>query len=182
MDHTLTLQQEHDLVDAAKRDLSRFKPLYEYYLPRLYRYIYYRSKSVEDAEDITSQVLTKAVKNFSSYQWQGVRFGAWLYRIAHNLLVDYYQRKQALPIDDVPESSVVDDSYEQLDDHLDIEFIRQHVQQFSPDVQHAFTLRLTRGLTNKEIADELAMSEAAVKMMLHRAIKKLHAHHTSYAQ
>lgn len=179
MEHTLSLEQEKQLVIAAKKDMARFADLYEYYLPRIYRYVQYRTSSQADAEDITATVFLKAVEHFAEYEWRGLRVGAWLYRIAHNALVNHYQRRADVTLDDVPEAFFADDAPVTLADRADYELIRMHLQRFPDDVQHAFTLRVTEGMTNKEIAEALGTSEAAVKMLMHRTIKKLQDLHAA---
>ena len=75
---------------ARKLDSQAIANIFEYYYPKIYRYLYYRVNSKEEAEDLTSEVFVRLVK---SIKYQTGNFEAWLYRIAKNLLIDYYRHK-----------------------------------------------------------------------------------------
>ena len=98
-------QEEKELIDRAKTDPAAFGELYRRYVDRIYNYIYYRTGSVGDAEDLTGKVFFKAMSHIQSYKHMGLPFSAWLYRIAHNLVANYHRdrsRKQELSLDDLP--------------------------------------------------------------------------------
>src|SRR5216684_6449544 len=83
--------EEQRLVSrATRRDSAAFGVLYESHLDRVYRYIYYRVGSTAEAEDLSEQVFLKAWEAIERYEPRGVPFIAWLYRLAHNLVVDHY--------------------------------------------------------------------------------------------
>lgn len=86
------LDNEAELVARAATDETAFELLYDFYFPRIYRYVYSRVGTVETAEDIVSQVFLKAFAGLATYQDRGHAFGAWIYRIATNLLTDHYRR------------------------------------------------------------------------------------------
>src|SRR5579883_2407674 len=79
---------EAALVEAAKQDSHAFALLYDRYVERVYRYCYRRLGSHADAEDTTSQTFHRALEAIASYEVRGAPFEAWLFRIAHNLVVD----------------------------------------------------------------------------------------------
>jgi len=182
MTERLTLEQEKELVDQAKADLARFKALYEYYLPKIYRYLYFRTSSKPDAEDLASQVFVQAIRNFDRYEWTGVSFGAWLYRIAHNLLVDHYKSSRTVPLEhaeEVPEASEVD---EQLDAKLDAEKLHSCLGALNEPARSMLSLRIFQELSYQEIAQVLDTTEAAVKMQMHRAVKKIQSLVNTYGK
>ena len=88
------MQDEVSLVQRAKQnDEVAFAQLYEEYFDKIYRYVTIRIGDKMEAEDITQQVFLNAIKAISSFKWKGVPFSAWLFRIAHNQVVDYLRKK-----------------------------------------------------------------------------------------
>ncbi len=78
---------EGALIAAAQNDPSAFGPLYERYVNQIYRYAYRRVGNHAEAEDVTSQTFQQALAALPGYEWRGVPFGAWLYRIAGNVII-----------------------------------------------------------------------------------------------
>ena len=105
--------QVHDdesLVQRAKQyDEEAFAELYEKYFDKIYRYVALKVGDRMEAEDITQQVFLKAIKSISSFKWKGFPFSSWLFRIAHNQVVDYLRKrkKQGPPILHKTDSSFV---------------------------------------------------------------------------
>src|SRR5512136_1892925 len=95
------MDRQSELVNQAKAgEAEAFGHLYEIYLDRIYRYIYFRVTDEQTAEDLISQVFTKAWENLDRYQPNGRPFIAWLYTIAHNTVIDHYRtRKDTVPIE-----------------------------------------------------------------------------------
>jgi RNA polymerase sigma-70 factor, ECF subfamily len=86
---------ERLLVEAAQRDPARFAELYENNFERIYAYVVRRVGDRADTEDLTSEVFHHALANLKRYEWRGIPFSAWLYRIAANLISDCWQQKFA---------------------------------------------------------------------------------------
>src|SRR5580704_19518617 len=82
------MASEQQLVEAAQRDPRRFAELYDAYFDRIYAYAVMRVRDRAAAEDITSEAFHQALKNLAKFEWRGVPFSAWLYRIASNAIVD----------------------------------------------------------------------------------------------
>ena len=96
-------EDELELVARAKANPEAFGPLYERYLGRVYNYIYHRTGSVSEAEDLTERVFLQALSHLPSYTYRGLPFSVWLFRIAHNVLANWYRdgkRRQTVSIDD----------------------------------------------------------------------------------
>src|SRR5450756_2890868 len=94
------------LVKKAKsRDPEAFGMLYDEYVDQIFRYVYYKIGNLPESQDLTGQTFLKAFENIDSYEMHDVAFSSWLYRIAHNLVIDYFRReskRESVPIDEQP--------------------------------------------------------------------------------
>ena len=169
-------QIELDLIDAAKNGQpDAFGELYKLHLDAIYRYIYSRVGEVSETENLTQTTFVKAWKAFDRYQPRQVPFLAWLYRIAHNTVVDYHRtKKEATPIEDDmilpdkrqgPEEQVV--SKERR------ERLHSAITKLKPAYQQVLSLRFLNGLNYKETAEVLGRKVNAVRVMQFRAIEAL---------
>jgi RNA polymerase sigma-70 factor, ECF subfamily len=160
---------------ATKRDAAAYGILYETHLDRIYRYVYYRVGSTSEAEDLTEQVFLKAWEAIERYEPRGVPFIAWLYRLAHNLVVDHYRaRKPTMTLEEVGEAeepgiNVVD----AVEDKLDAEEIRQALRRLSPEHQQLIALRFVEELSHAEVAQITGKSEGATRVVQYRALQAL---------
>jgi RNA polymerase sigma-70 factor (ECF subfamily) len=165
--------REDLLVDRARRgDADAFGRLYELHLDRIYRYVYYRVGSSNEAEDLTEHVFLKAWEAIGRYESRGLPFGAWLYRMAHNAVIDHYRaRRLTTPIDetldleDERQNPVA--SAEAL---FDREVLKVAVRRLNADQQTVILLRFTEGLSHAEVGKILGKSEGAVRVIQHRAL------------
>jgi RNA polymerase sigma-70 factor (ECF subfamily) len=176
----MTPGQERECIQQARIDPQAFAPIYDHYFPRVYAYVRYRVYDRQDAEDIISDVFFKAIQNLKRFQWRNTHsFAAWLFRIAHNLVVDYgRQRKHAGPLLK-PEDSLVEiaDQAPLPEDALAqpeaFQQMRALIATLSPRRQEVITLRFYGGLRNCEIARVLGVSERTVAAHLCRALQDL---------
>jgi len=105
------VQDEESLVQRAQqRDQGAFAQLYEGYFDRIYRYVVLRIGNEMEAEDVTQQVFLNALRSISSFRWKGVPFSAWLFRIAHNQVVDYLRKKTRQATESFDESLAINKS------------------------------------------------------------------------
>ena len=162
-------RDERILIEAAQADPARFVDLYERYFHRVHGYVIRRTRSRAEAEDITSQVFERALTNLARYEWRGLPFSAWLYRIAANAMSDRRRqiaRDSADPPPDVP-------------DPRESEEIERHAMLFQlverlPEVQRqVIEMRFVDQKTIREIASTLDRSEGAVKQLQLRALENL---------
>ncbi|MGH2558776.1 MAG: RNA polymerase sigma factor [Thermomicrobiales bacterium] len=164
------------LAVAAKTDRAAFGVLYDRYVHRVYGYCYRLLQTPEAAEDATSQVFTKALAALPRFRDDGPSFGAWLFAIAHNVVIDEFRAARralwpaatAVTADDAPgpeETAVVAEAVREL---------RAVLSQLSADQANVIELRLT-GLTDKEIAFVLGRARGAVRVAQHRAVRRLRA-------
>ena len=173
-------ESEKELLEKACCDLSAFKELYEHYFPKIYAYINYRVDRVQDAEDLVSNTFLKATERLSQYEWRGEgSFSAWLFRIAHDLVVDSYRSDGKEPVSNSIDelSDIRSDLVLPDDEALRIEefaYLRQLIGTLSPRRQEIITLRFFGGLRNNEIAIILGLDERTVASHLCRGLEDLH--------
>lgn len=173
----ITAGDENDarLVTAAKQNRSAFVALYRLYLPRVYRYVYRRVGNQQDAEDVTALVFTEALECLEDYREQG-SFAGWLFTIAHHRVADHYrrQREGISPEEVAPALSNSGPGPEAQALQRDrLERVAQALDELTPDRREALTLRFFGELSNREVAQMMGKSEAAVKMLVCRALRQL---------
>ena len=169
----LRKEEIESLVEQAKHlNREALSKLCIYFYPKIYRHVFYRVKNREDAEDITSEVFVRMVKFLNR---QKGSFQAWLYRIASNLVVDYYRRSARRK-----EVSLSEDFGEELGDRKDIsEKILLHYRldqalgELTEEQQQVITLKFMEGHDNNEISEILGKSVGAVKALQFRALDRL---------
>ena len=170
------MQPESALIAAARQgDREAISELYEAHVQAIFRYIAYRVESDVVAEDLTSEVFLRVVRNIATYQDTGAPFAAWLYRIAANLLTEHYRQKRHTSPDALPEDLVTDetDPFGRTAQAAERDILRGALKTLSPDFQTLLILRFMEGLPIAEVAAALAKSEGAVRVMQHRALKAL---------
>jgi RNA polymerase sigma-70 factor (ECF subfamily) len=170
------LPQERSLVKQAQfGDSEAFAQLYDAYLERVYRYVYFHVSDDQTAEDITSQVFLRAWEHLGSYQPGSSPFLAWLYTIARNQVIDHYRaRKESVSIDEVvslpSKENAVD---EQVQSRFDLQAMRDALQFLTKEQQQVLILRFIVGLETHEIAREMSKAEGAVRALQMRALQTL---------
>jgi RNA polymerase sigma-70 factor (ECF subfamily) len=170
------LEGEKNLVKSAQRgDPEAFGLLYEYYLPRIYRFILIKVSHKEQAEDITHLTFLKAWENIRGYKHQGYPFGSWLYRIARNAVVDHYRREVThTNLEDVAETLGIGESLSRdLDAKLQLDDLLKAMKVLKEIEQDILIMRFVEDLPHQDIAKAVDKSEGAVKVIQHRALKKL---------
>ncbi len=166
---------ESELVQRAMRkDAAAFGQLYELHLNAIYRYVYYRVGNAAEAEDLTEQVFLKAWEHVGAYDDRGLPFAAWLYRMAHNAVIDYRRtRRAAEPLSELlVEKSAGPAEIAEL--HIEMERVAAALRQLSPDHQHVILLRFVQGCSHAEAAAIMGKSEGALRALQCRALACLH--------
>jgi len=170
------VQDEQSLIHRAQqRDREAFARLYEEYFDKIYRYVTLRIGNKAEAEDLTQQVFINALKSISSFKWKGIPFSAWLFRIAHNLVVDYLRKetkRATLPLD---ESLASSNSNPQLaaEHRLDIEQLISASKRLTKAQREVISLRFAGELSIAQVAKVMGKSSGAVKALQHSAIVAL---------
>ncbi len=170
------MQDEQNLVHRAKQgDGEAFAQLYENHFDKIYRYVVFRIGNKTEAEDVTQQVFLNALQSIHSFKWKGVPFSAWLYRIAHNSVVDYFRKSKKIvtaPLDDSLASS--GDNPQLITEHrLDIEQLISATKQLTKAQREVISLRFAGELPVAEVAKVMGKSEGAVKALQHSAVVAL---------
>ena len=160
---------------AIEGNAEAFGRMYDMYVDRVYRHIYYRVGSVSDAEDLTQQVFLKAWQAIHRYRKTTSPFLAWLIRISHNLVIDFYRsRKTKTYLDFDVVASEPESSPEHLvETHFNQQQMRRTILELPGDQQQVILMRFIEGFSYPEIAASLGKSEGAVRVIQHRALIKL---------
>ena len=162
---------------AAKHDRASFTALYERYVERVYRHVYYRVSNHADAEDITQEVFTRAWKAIGKYKRTGAPFAAWLITIAANLVADHYKRRQKMPVADVGYDNAPGDSASDPAGMAEASFnsalVKKAVQNLKGDKQKVIMMHFIDGFSYEEIAGTLKKSEGAIRVIQYRALTDL---------
>jgi len=169
------LADELMIIEAAKRDPERFAPLYDKYYRQIFNYVYQRLDSKDTAFDITGQVFLKALTNLQRYQFKGVPFASWLYRIAHNEVIQLYRTqkdKRAINADIGDLRFICEENEAPFFEEY-IPAIKQLIQQLDHDDLQLVELRYFEKRAFKEIAEILDITEVNAKVRMYRIIEKL---------
>lgn len=169
------LQKELEWIQLAKSDPNNFAPLYEKYHEQIFRYIYQRMDDKEMAFDATSQVFLKALKNIHKFEYRGVPFGSWLYRIAKSELNQAFRdrkAKRAINIDDTHVATFIEVFKEEETEHNKKRLFKAISQLKEADIQ-LIEMRYFEERPYKEMGEILDITENNAKVKTFRALEKL---------
>jgi RNA polymerase sigma-70 factor (ECF subfamily) len=171
------LSDEAALALAKQGDQEAYGLLYLRYVNRIYNYVYYRTGNQYDAEDLTARVFFRAMKHIPNYTDRGLPLSAWLYRIAHNLIANWYRdnsRRKEVSLDEIllvrpdgdhPESVLME--VEDQEKLLDV------IRVLHPDRQQLLILKFVEHLSNAEVGQIMGRTEGAIKSLYHRTLLEL---------
>ncbi|HWY02485.1 MAG TPA: sigma-70 family RNA polymerase sigma factor [Candidatus Acidoferrum sp.] len=173
------LKKEADerlLIEAAQEDPARFAELYELHFERVYAYVVRRVGDRAETEDLTSEVFHHALSNLQRFEWRGIPFAAWLFRIAANLISDRWQRKSRENIADEPEQ--IESAPARNAEFEEVErkaTLFRLVGSLPAEQRRVVVLRFVEQKSIKEVAREIRKTEGAVKQLQFRALSALRA-------
>ncbi len=171
------MQNEESLVRRAQQhDQTALTQIYEENFDKIYRYVVLKMGDRIEAEDITQQVFVNALKSISSFRYKkGVPFSAWLYRIAHNQVVDYLRKKSKKATAPLDERMAAEDGDPELaaEQKMSIEELAAAVKCLTRAQQEVISLRFTSEMAISEVARIMGKSEGAIKALQHSAIVSL---------
>jgi RNA polymerase sigma-70 factor, ECF subfamily len=178
----MSSEEEHDLIALAKMDAEAFGDLYQRYVNRIYNYHYRHTSNRADAEDLTSRTFYRALRSLHSYRETGAPFQAWLFRIAHNLVVNWYRDHSSHPTvsmdgDDylslraqmIPADAA--EGPEALLAAADMRVVLlRAVSRLPEERKTLIILKFVEEMTNVEIGEVLGRTEGAIKALYHRTL------------
>ena len=165
------------LVAASQNgDSDAFGQLYDLYIDMVYRYVYYRV-SKEEVEDITEDIFVRVWENIDKYTPGKHPFSSWLFRIAHNLVVDHYRfhRKHVSLRERLPHhvAQSDDDPMDWTAQRLNKTQVRDALRELKEPYQQVLVLKFLSGFDNKEIAEVMERTEGNIRILQYRALKSL---------
>jgi len=171
------MSDEKELVGRATRgDVDAFSKLYEENFDRVYRYLYARLGNEAESEDIAQEVFAKVLEVIGTFQWRDVPFSSWLFRIAHNKMIDHIRKEKKVERADIEESVLSLDAPDPADiaEHrLQMERVRHNISKLSPAQREVIWLRFGAGLSTTETAAALGKKTGTVKALQYNGIVAL---------
>jgi RNA polymerase sigma-70 factor (ECF subfamily) len=169
-------EDDENLARQAQHEPTLFGQVYERHMERIYAYCLARTGSVEDAQDLTSDIFLAALENLDRYDRRR-SFAGWLYGIAHHKVVDHYRRRRfSTPLEAIESMADPGASTEgEAEKRIQLQSAARAIRTLRTDQAEALTLRIFAGLSAADIGQIMGKSDAAVKMLVHRALGNLHA-------
>ena len=169
------LQTEQHLIEAAKQNPEHFGPLYDKYYKQIFGYVYQRMDCKDSAFDLTSQVFLKALTNIEKYEYKGVPFASWLYRIAHSEVMQSFRTKKNLRTINADISDLrnicEEVEHEYMEEYKSI--LMTVIKNLPEDDVQLIELRFFEKRAFKEIAEILSLTETNAKVKLYRILEKV---------
>lgn len=169
------LMEELDWIQRAKADPAHFAPLYKKYYEQIFRYVYQRMDDEDMAADITSQVFLKAIKNLHKFEFRGVPFVSWLYRIAKSELYQAFRDSKAdrtVNIDSVQICEFMDE-FDQSESEINRARLLKCLSLMKEEDMQLLELRFFERRSFKEIGEILEITENNAKVKSFRSLEKL---------
>jgi len=168
-------EADREKAEGSEYYEAKLAGLYQDYYDKIDRYAYIRIGNRTEAEDIAGEVFLKALQSLKSYQERGAPMQAWLFRIAHNLVVDHLRKmtkRKTVPIDTVLIEGGVDPA-SVAEKNVEFERVTRAMEQLTGEQREVLGLRFFGGLTSKEAGSILNKSHGAVREMQRAAVEKL---------
>ena len=162
-------------TETRRLNEARLTSLYDEYYNKIAHYAFVRIGDRTEAEDLAGEVFLKALESLKSYEERGIPMQAWLFRIAHNLVVDHLRKmakRKTVSIDTVQIEAEADPAI-LADKNIELEKVAGAMEQLTPEQREVLRLRFFGGLTSKEAGSLLKKSDGAVREMQRAAVEKL---------
>jgi RNA polymerase sigma-70 factor, ECF subfamily len=166
------IEQERLMIEAAQQDPKRFADLYEANFERVYAFIIRRVRDRTQAEDLTSEVFHHALANLSRFEWRGVPFAVWLYRIAANAIADSWRRSSNPNHDSAALDDLETSNWHEIERRA---VLFQLVSSLPEDQRSVIIQRFVEQKSIRDIAKEFGRTEGAIKQLQFRALENLRA-------
>ena len=177
--HTMDLQEEQKLVADAKLSADGFGRLYDFYFTKVYAFVASRVRDRGDAEDLTSEIFMKVLEHIHSFEWRGIPFGGWLFKIARNCLNSYYSTHNKSATKDIDEVHGLAEDEEKSSPHKKAarnelaEKVREVMRELPEREMTVVHLKFFGQLNNREIMHATGLTESNVGIILFRTLKKI---------
>lgn len=172
----LALEAEKKLVAQSQQgDQDAFAVLYRNYVQAIYRYCFFRVQDSDQAEDLTADVFLRAVDGLSRYNERGLPFGAWLFRIAHDRVVDFYRKTGRRPVIELTDDFISD----AVGPDVSIEITENHerlydaISHLTDEQQAVIQFRFMENWSLEDTGRMMNKSANAIKALQHRALQSL---------
>jgi RNA polymerase sigma-70 factor, ECF subfamily len=173
LSEAIPVETDAQLVRKAQKDREAFGLLYERYVRKIYTYIYYRTGHPEEAEDLTSKVFQKAQLHLPRYRDQGLPFSSWLYRIAHNMVANWYRdhsRRKMVGLEEAASYIGGELTSRTTEEEEERGRLLRAIRLLSDDKQQLLILKYSEEYSNAEIGKIMGRSEGAIKSLFHRIL------------
>jgi RNA polymerase sigma-70 factor (ECF subfamily) len=172
---TDALQAEWQEIQAAQRDPAQFRALYIRYYDPIFRYVFRRTADETVTADLCSQVFLRALQNLRDYEYRGVPFSAWLYRIAGNEIAQYYRSTQRNRVVSAPEETLPElaEEMEVTPELAWTEVLPELLETLPEQDLRLIELRFFEQRPFKEVAAILEIRESNAKVKTYRILQRL---------
>lgn len=167
---------EWDVVRRAQGyDEEALRMLYEMYYPKVYNYAFLQMGDVQAAEDLASDVMLKMLESLRTYRFRGLPFGAWVFRIARNRLIDLHRRRKRRGEVDLSETlaSSLANPQSLAERALERGQLQVALKHLTDEQRQVIVLKFIEGFDNRSIGRIMGRSEGAIKSLQHRALAAL---------
>ncbi len=166
------------LVELARQgDHDAFGMLYDHYHTAVYRFLFYRTRSVTLAEDLTSETFFRALRSMANFRWQGKDFGAWLMTIARNLATDHFKAGRTRLELTTEDMGLHDDAADGPENEvlagITNELLLKALSQLPDEQRDCVVMRFLQGMSIAETAAVLGRSDGAIKQLQLRGVRNL---------
>lgn len=172
-----TPSEEEELVRRAQRgDSDAIAQIYEENVAKVFRFIAFRVGDRVEAEDLTHDVFLRVVQSIDSFQWRGTSLKAWIFRIAHNLVVDHLRqrsRRPTTPLDDEFPLPAPDDPAAEAELRSTMSQVLRAMRHLTEAQRQAITLRFASELSVEEVAQAMGKKPGAIKALQHSGLASL---------
>ncbi len=169
------LRQEYQILQRSKKDPKAFGMLYEKHFDRIFNFIYRQTDDEDLTSDLCSQTFLIALNNLDKYEFRGVPFSAWLYKIASNEVNKHYRKlkhDKVFSIEEMRVRELMEMANEGWDEEL-IQQLLRYLKELPTEMLEVLELRFFEDKDFKEIAFILDITESGAKMRTYRALDRL---------
>ncbi len=176
---TAYLKEKYLLFRAKNKDPEAFSQVYDLYAEKIYRYIFFKVRTQEDAQDLTSEVFLKTWQYISENTKEIKNLNALFYKIARNLVIDYYRKlnQQDMPMEqevlDQQQALISKEDLQEVETKIEMERIEEKLRELKDEYRDVIILRYIEQMSVKEIAKIIDKKSGAVRVMIYRALNIL---------